>query len=693
TRLSSSLPQLIVVLHAKGERFPHLEMSRKTCFVFCALFAAALILARLYVLDLNEPSVRTYSTLATVIPAPSRPTNLDDMFDFNRCNNEMTLFVTKSDHPLSQALSKHPAAIEDDHSACLHIVVTHNDDFTSPEQWGLADDGSLNIVVVNLSPQSPYTSSGKELVVQPHFVRGEFRPLVDFALVTNVRKLNKSAWQNRPQILPFVRENLFVIVGDLSTRINSVKYVACEGLCDKQLSDATFCLLEPNVYFQYELLSSIRVGCIPIVHSLTQPLPFQEMLDWRRVAFRFPKRRPIHTILEVVERVEKEEILEMRRMCRVFANRMENSDALAETLIAALAERMQLVLPNMTNKESHSTAIIPAVENVQFTRVPSQFKTTLAFGTYSYSRWNSGRRLRYAPTTMFDTPMLPNGAHYDNDTMVTMESAIGSSSESSFSQAIGLTRDVEQFTVIILTYDRDESLVTVLNLLNNCPYLNKVIIVWNNLDRAPPDDIWPTIHVPIEFIFPKVNSLLSRFVPYEAIETEAVVSLDDDQDLSHSEIVFAFRVWRENRDRLIGFPARHTYMEAGQGQYGLGGYCEYSLILTGFAIMHKEFLFEFTYNQHPLIREHIDRNMNCEDIAMNFLVAHLSRKPPIKIIKYTDTENPQGKKKGGGISSKPTHYSIRSNCVQLFSEIYGYNPLLQSQHQAVPTIGGCMKGM
>ncbi|GMT30915.1 hypothetical protein PFISCL1PPCAC_22212 [Pristionchus fissidentatus] len=292
---------------------------------------------------------------------------------------------------------------------------------------------------------------------------------------------------------------------------------------------------------------------------------------------------------------------------------------------------------------------------------------------------------------MFDTPMLPNGAHYFNGTKETMESAIGTKAASSFSKAIGLTRDAEQFTVVILTYNRDDSLVTILKLLNNCPYLNKVIIVWNNPDRKP-EDAWPTLHVPIEFIFPEKNSLLNRFIPYDEIETEAIVSLDDDQNFSHSELVFAFRVWREHRDRLVGFPERYTHMQYGKGKYGLSAVCEYSLILTGFAFMHKEFLYEFTYNQHPSILEHIEKNRNCEDIAMNFLVAHLSRKPPVRMIKKTSSENPQGKQTSG-LSGNSTHYSVRSDCVQLFSEIYGYNPLLQSQHQAVPTRGGCMSGL
>ena len=37
------------------------------------------------------------------------------------------------------------------------------------------------------------------------------------------------------------------------------------------------------------------------------------------------------------------------------------------------------------------------------------------------------------------------------------------------------------------------------------------------------------------------NSLNNRFIPYEEIETEAVLSLDDDMYLRDFEIIFAFR--------------------------------------------------------------------------------------------------------------------------------------------------------
>ena len=39
----------------------------------------------------------------------------------------------------------------------------------------------------------------------------------------------------------------------------------------------------------------------------------------------------------------------------------------------------------------------------------------------------------------------------------------------------------------------------------------------------------------------KKNSLNNRFIPYESIETEAILSVDDDVYLRHDEIQFGFR--------------------------------------------------------------------------------------------------------------------------------------------------------
>lgn len=95
------------------------------------------------------------------------------------------------------------------------------------------------------------------------------------------------------------------------------------------------------------------------------------------------------------------------------------------------------------------------------------------------------------------------------------------------------------------------------------------------------------------------NSLNNRFLPYEAIETEGVLSVDDDAHLRHDEIIFGFRIWREKRDRIVGFPGRfHAWDLNHEGWLYNSNYsCELSMVLTGMPSSYFKlnviFLFSF----------------------------------------------------------------------------------------------------
>ena len=123
----------------------------------------------------------------------------------------------------------------------------------------------------------------------------------------------------------------------------------------------------------------------------------------------------------------------------------------------------------------------------------------------------------------------------------------------------------EQSTVVMLTFERDQVLVSSLARLYGLPYLNKVVVVWKS-PRPPASGLqWPDIGVPIHVIRTETNSLNNRFLPFDAIETEAALSVDDDAHLRHDEIIFGFRVWREHKDRLVGFPGRYHAWDLDHG--------------------------------------------------------------------------------------------------------------------------------
>lgn len=48
-----------------------------------------------------------------------------------------------------------------------------------------------------------------------------------------------------------------------------------------------------------------------------------------------------------------------------------------------------------------------------------------------------------------------------------------------------------------------------------------------------------------------------------------------------------------------------------------------------FPLQYYAYLYSYVMPQ--AIRDMVDEYINCEDIAMNFLVSHLTRKPPIKV--------------------------------------------------------------
>ncbi|GMS92848.1 hypothetical protein PENTCL1PPCAC_15022, partial [Pristionchus entomophagus] len=68
-------------------------------------------------------------------------------------------------------------------------------------------------------------------------------------------------------------------------------------------------------------------------------------------------------------------------------------------------------------------------------------------------RWNSGRDLTFTPRTLHDVPQMPGEAAFHKGTQENLVAVNGY-------KRLGLTRDEEQFTVMILTYNRDAGVKT-----------------------------------------------------------------------------------------------------------------------------------------------------------------------------------------------------------------------------------------
>ena len=83
------------------------------------------------------------------------------------------------------------------------------------------------------------------------------------------------------------------------------------------------------------------------------------------------------------------------------------------------------------------------------------------------------------------------------------------------------------------------------------------------------------------------------------------------------------QVWRENQQRIVGFfPRAHSYQLDSHSWIYTKHQHKYSIMLTKIMILATDYLYRYTCQMPTGIREYVDKGMNCEDIAMNFLVSN-----------------------------------------------------------------------
>ncbi|KAK7162670.1 hypothetical protein R3I93_006877 [Phoxinus phoxinus] len=255
----------------------------------------------------------------------------------------------------------------------------------------------------------------------------------------------------------------------------------------------------------------------------------------------------------------------------------------------------------------------------------------------------------------------------------------------------------DSFTIIMQTYNRTDILLKLLNHYQAVPHLQCIVIVWNNPGEPPPRKLWDALGphpVPVFFKEQSVNRMRNRLHPHPEIKTDAVLMLDDDTLVSVPDISFAFSVWKQFPDQIVGFvPRKHVTTASGVYSYGgfelqdpdKGGGDSYSMILVGAAFFHRRFLTLFR-DQPGEVHSLVDQTQNCDDIAMNFAVArHLSRvsgpkRPSGVFVRPVDVRNLEKEAGSGyvGMWHRAEHMLQRSHCLNRLAQIYGEMPLRYS---------------
>lgn len=110
-------------------------------------------------------------------------------------------------------------------------------------------------------------------------------------------------------------------------------------------------------------------------------------------------------------------------------------------------------------------------------RPPKYLRNFYATCHRPYRSWNSARAFHLFPHTPLT--VLPSEAKFWAQGPDSGPLRWGRGPARSF-QAAGRQRPGEQFTVVMLTYEREEVLMNSLERLNGLPYLNKAVVVWNS---------------------------------------------------------------------------------------------------------------------------------------------------------------------------------------------------------------------
>uniref|UniRef100_A0A7S2W219 Glycosyl transferase 64 domain-containing protein n=1 Tax=Rhizochromulina marina TaxID=1034831 RepID=A0A7S2W219_9STRA len=237
----------------------------------------------------------------------------------------------------------------------------------------------------------------------------------------------------------------------------------------------------------------------------------------------------------------------------------------------------------------------------------------------------------------------------------------------------------------------------------------------------------------IEFEIHTVDSLNNRFRPILDIATKAVFSVDDDLHIPCGLLDFTHQVWRAAPHTMVGFmPRMHGYDTLSRRftyhdwwyvwRHGL-----YSMVLTKACFLHRDFLYAYaavtkrpglttdmfvrepritgrrlapsSHGHRPrrrprpapsgttplapenhtmrAVHDYVDAHMNCEDIAMSFLVANMSHEPAVWV-------RGTGVREIGstGLSSdQQRHYRERGMCIHEFVSLFGNLPLVPATHK------------
>ncbi|VDM16476.1 unnamed protein product [Hydatigera taeniaeformis] len=431
------------------------------------------------------------------------------------------------------------------------------------------------------------------------------------------------------------------------------QYLPCSQAGDI-LQNSSFCLVIVN---NWEALTSSAVrsihaqlwACffyrsIPVIPTKYEPaqvekyLPFFSLLEslWSKAIVYLPFTSAQNFVSKLNEISKQERIMRLDKISKLFNRHLETVGKQVETAVATLNKALLLPQPAVPTVRTRLVAEIPRTQVRVYTLDEGYNESKSIVGS------NLAQTEPLCNTSMrvdFEGPLW--------------------------------TFDKTPWT---MCHKSSSSTILTAFLFWRYAYSNDTYFF---IPPKPETYQWPKTPFPIHVIRVPLNKLQSRFLPFDLIKTDAVLTVDDEVVPDLSAMKLGFGVWNDNPDRIVGYVARsHEWLKSHSNfKYIASATSPYSLILTGASFLHKYFLYAYTFELPHEVYTSVDALMNCEDIAMNMLSQQISEKAPYQVSTVTRFACPLCK---GGLSRKKSHYLIRSACITNFIHFFGYDPLKYS---------------
>jgi len=273
------------------------------------------------------------------------------------------------------------------------------------------------------------------------------------------------------------------------------------------LGGARFALIPemPGILIYIRLIEALRSGSVPVMLGTHISLPFDDKIDWDLAVLKIPSGHfsQIHLILRSIEEFDMQQFQLQGRF--LYEAYFRSPLQIMSTVLMEVQSRLMHPAPAVAGANFPSVKQKKQVSASNYIAIPSaQWRHN--YTQNSYQLWNR------PPGPFFSYPNSPHdpvplsGSQYvgiGEDELKHLPSHVilaGGITGPNFEDYLLGNVPNEQFTIVMLTYQRNAVMVEAVERLSGLPHLHKVIVVWNNPEDVPSDLTMPNIDVPIEVL-------------------------------------------------------------------------------------------------------------------------------------------------------------------------------------------------